>query len=104
MKTLIVKCANWKEIVDIDETIFEDYCVEACTRVIEKKFKEDSCNVSAFLQCIVVNKNKKVGKRMYIYNTYKILVNAGFHRKAEVLRQIFLKDTKIDLAMEPIKG
>lgn len=104
MKTILVKCANWTELVKVDETIFDDYCAEACTRVIEKKFKEESCNVSAFLQCIVFNKNNEPGKRIYIYNTYKILVNASFHKKAEVLRHIFLKDTKIDLATEPIKG
>lgn len=104
MKTVIVKCANWSETVEIDEKIFDDYGSEACTRVIEKKFKEKSCNVSAFLQCVFLKKDKKPGKKLCIYNTYKILINAGFHKKAEILRQIFLKDTKIDLALEPIKG
>lgn len=104
MKTIIVKCADWTEVVNIDETIFEDFCAEACTRIIEKKFKEQLCNVSAFMQCVVVNKNKKPSKKIQIYNTYKILINASFYKKAEVLREIFLNDTKVDLALEPIKG
>jgi hypothetical protein len=33
-----------------------------------------------------------------------VLINAAQHKKAEVLRQIFLKDTKVDLALEPMKG
>jgi hypothetical protein len=39
-----------------------------------------------------------------VYNTYKILINAGFHSKAEILRSVFLSKTKVDLADEPIKG
>lgn len=104
MKIIIVKCADWRSVIDIDNTIFDDYCAEACTQVIEKKFKDDRCNVSAFMQCVILGKNKKPNKKIYIYNTYKILINAAQHKKAEVLRQIFLKDTKVDLALEPMKG
>ena len=41
---------------------------------------------------------------MIMYNTYKLLINAGFHVKAEILRSFFLHETKIDLAKEPIKA
>ncbi len=100
----MVKCANWSEIVDIDETIFDDYCAEACTQILEIKFKNETCVVSAFLQCVIINKNKKASKKIYTYNTYKILINAALYKKAEILRQIFFKSTKIDLSLEPIKG
>jgi hypothetical protein len=102
MKTILVKCAKWEEMIEIDDTIFDDFKAEACTRCIEKHFRSGKFNVSAFMHCSLVVKGKT--KKLSTYNTYKILINAGYHRHAEVLREMFLEENKIDLAMEPIMG
>jgi hypothetical protein len=38
------------------------------------------------------------------YNTYKVLINAGFHAHAERLREFYKKGSKIDLATEPLQS
>jgi len=104
MKTVVVTSYNWKHIIEVDETIFDDYKLEACTQAIERAMKDGNSNVTALLQCWVVPKNSKAKKSVTVYNTYKILINAGMHSKAEILRKVFLIKTKVDLAKEPIKG
>jgi Fe2+ or Zn2+ uptake regulation protein len=58
--------------------------------------------VTPVIQAWEVNKNKKI--KPTVYNTYKLLTNAGFYSKAELLRSFFLHETKIDLAKEPIRA
>ena len=104
MKRVVVTSLNWKEIVEVDESIFEDYKVEACTQAMERAISDGNSTVTALLQCWLEPKNGKSKKTVSVYNTYKILINAGFHSKAEILRSVFLSRTKVDLADEPIKG
>ena len=104
MKRVVVTSLNWKEIVEVDESIFEDYKVEACTQAMERAISDGNSTVTALLQCWLEPKNDKSKKIVSVYNTYKILINAGFHSKAEILRSVFLSRTKVDLADEPIKG
>jgi hypothetical protein len=101
MKKVVVTSINWKETIEVDETIFDDYKLEACTQAMERAINNGSLTVTALLQCWVEPKSKK---NVSVYNTYKILINAGFHSKAEILRSVFLSKTKVDLADEPIKG
>ena len=37
----LVKSANWSMAISIDETIFDDPHIEACTRCIENKIKTE---------------------------------------------------------------
>jgi hypothetical protein len=104
MKRVVVTSINWKETIEVDETIFDDYKLEACTQAMERAINNGSLTVTALLQCWVEPKNTKSKKNVSVYNTYKILINAGFHSKAEILRSVFLSKTKVDLADEPIKG
>ena len=104
MKNVFVKCGTWTQIVSVDEEIFEDYKVEACTQSIESRFKSGGASITAFMQCSDILKNNTVSKKFSIYNTYKILINAGLHNKAEMLRKICLTESDVDLAQEPIKG
>jgi hypothetical protein len=104
MKKVIVTSINWKELIEVDETIFDDYKLEACTQAIEKALIGGMTTVSALLQCWDEHQNYKLSKNISVYNTYKILINAGYHSKAEILRSVFLSKTSVDLAEEPIKG
>ncbi len=104
MKKVVVTSLNWKETIEVDNLIFDDYKLEACTQAIERVLKHGNLSVTALLQCWVEPKSPKAKKIVSVYNTYKILINAGFHSKAEILRSVFLSKTKVDLADEPIKG
>lgn len=102
MKKVIVKGHDWIETINVDNNIFDDYIIEACTQALEKKINEGMLKVTPVIQAWEVNKNKKV--KPTVYNTYKLLTNAGFYSKAELLRSFFLHETKIDLAKEPIRA
>lgn len=104
MKTVVVTSVNWKHIIEVDDKIFDDYKLEACTQAIERAMMNGNSTVTALLQCWVEPKSPKTKKNVTVYNTYKILINAGLYSKAETLRTIFLSKTKVDLAKEPIKG
>ena len=104
MKTVVVTSVNWKHIIEVDDKIFDDYKLEACTQAIERAMMEGNSTVTALLQCWVEPKSQKTKKNVTVYNTYKILINAAMHSKAEILRKVFLMQTKVDLAKEPIKG
>ena len=103
MKKVTVTSTTWKTTIEVDEKIFDDYKLEACTQALEKVIQTGNTLVTALIQCWD-EPVKKQGKKISIYNTYKLLINAGFHEKAEVLRSIFFMKTNVDLAEEPIKG
>ena len=100
-----VLTADWYSIIEVDENLFDDPHVEACTRAIEMKVKNldthDDLMVNPIMVCTKLN-NKK-SKDKYI-NTYKVLLNAGYPIRAELLREIFMENVKIDLASEPLSS
>lgn len=100
-----VRTANWSMEVDVDESIFDDPYVEACTRCIEIKL-EKSIGTSDFLvnPVMLVKSLKRKNAREKIINTYKVLLNAGLPSRAESLRKIFYMSTEIDLAHEPLSS
>jgi hypothetical protein len=53
--------------------------------------------------CILANLDRK-GAKIHVYNTYIVLINAGYHKYAENLRLRFMEDSGIDLKEEPIKS
>jgi len=99
-KKVWVHSANWEKNLIIDDDIFDDVLVEACTQAITENIKNKNMTVSPFME---VRLNKK-GSRVYIYNTYKVLINAGYYTHAENLRYNFRTQTHIDLKTEPMRG
>jgi hypothetical protein len=98
-KIVWVHSVNWEKTVSVDSDIFDDVLGEACTRVLSENIKENNMTVSPFIEARLKN-----GKQIYIYNTYKILINAGYYTYAENLRTNFKSQTQIDLKNEPIRG
>jgi hypothetical protein len=105
MKKITVYLDKNKYEVEVDETIFDDYKLEACTQIIEKLFSSKNYNVTPFIFCEDTSKDKLKAKVKFgTYNTYKIIINAGYHSMAEKLRVIFFKENNLDLADEPIQS
>lgn len=101
MKQVTVTSGDWKKTIKINTTLFNDIYAEACTRIIEQMAKEKQLKVGAVMICWSSNKNEK---KLITYNSYKILINAGLHNHAELLRKSLYKLTSIDWATEPIKS
>lgn len=100
-----VLTADWSLIIEVDENIFEDSHVEACTRAIESKVRNlgphDDLMVNPIMVCTKIS--VKNSKEKFV-NTYKVLQNAGFPWRAELLRKIFLENVSVDLAAEPLSS
>lgn len=104
LKKIVVQCLPfWKDEIEIDSNIFEDIYMEAATRAIEKRKYEEGFKVTIVIECFE-KKNVKNPDLHYCYNMYFVLVNAGLHNKAEMLRLNFRNLHKIDLQKESIKG
>ncbi len=101
LETVIILIGENKYEIEINSSIFDDYKLEACTQIIEKLFELKDYKVTPYMYC-EYTKNNKIN--IATYNTYKIIVNAGFHDFAERLRHTFLKSNNINLADEPIEG
>ena len=97
-KTIVVKCGSWSSEENVDQSIFDDVMIEACTRALEKNIRAGNFIVTPCIQANEKNKNK-----LCVFNTYKILINGGFYRLAETLRETVMKSSKVDLKKEPIK-
>jgi hypothetical protein len=100
MKIVIVESADWKQIIKIDNKIFDDIYVEACTRAIENLQKENKLRLWSTILCW----DKKTPKKIITYNSYKILINAGFHKFANYIRNHYIKNQNIDWAAEPLRN
>ena len=68
MKKIIVKGHDWIETITVDNTIFDDYIIEACTQALEKKIHEGMLKVTPVIQAWEETKRKKT--KVTIYNTY----------------------------------
>jgi hypothetical protein len=101
----LVKSANWQMTVTVNEEIFDDPHIEACTRCIEEKIKGLSIDDDFLVNPVILVKSlKRKNSKQKIVNTYKVLLNASFQSRAETLRRIFYETTDIDLASEPISS
>jgi len=101
----LVKSANWSMTISVDEEIFGDPHIEACTKCLEEKIKNLKYDDDLLVNPIMIVKSlKRKNSREKIVNTYKILLNAAFPYRAETLRKIFYNSTEIDLAKEPISS
>jgi len=100
MKTIIVESADWKQTIKVDDKIFEDIYVEACTQAIEQLQKMNKLRLWSTINCW----NKKYPDKLVTYNSYKILINAGLYKFAEYIRKYYLNKQNIDWATEPLKN
>ena len=100
-----VKSANWSMTISVNEEVFDDPHIEACTRCIEEKIKmlheDDDFLVNPIM---FVRSLKRKNSKEKIVNTYKVLLNAGFPFRAETLRRVFFDSTEVDLATEPLSS
>jgi len=107
IKKVLVYIDKSRYEIEIDNSLFEDYKLEACTRLIERLFSENHYDITPFMFCEDVTNTKSKKKaciKFGTYNTYKVIINAGYHELAERLRTIFYKENKLDLATEPIQS
>lgn len=103
LKTVAVRCSDfWEDVFEIDPTVHEDIYMEAATRAVEKRKALENFKVTVMVECWE-KKNQDNPDKHFCYNTYFILVNAGLHKKAEMLRLNFFKMHKIDLQKESLK-
>ena len=65
MKKVTVTSTTWKTTIEVDEKIFDDYKLEACTQALEKMLKDGNTLVTALLQCWD-EPVKKQGKKILI--------------------------------------
>lgn len=113
IKQYKVLTADWTSVIEVDSSIFDDCYVEACTQAIEQKIKrlhrpllfESSDHLNLFVNPVMVchNLSNPKEKERYI-NTYKVLQNAGMPKRAENLRETFMRNVKVDLAYEPLSA
>lgn len=103
LKKVVVRCLDWKEEFSIDPEIFDDIYMEAATRALEKRKDGEKFLVTVIMECYL-KKEEKASDKHYVYNTYFVLINAGLHTKAELMRLNFLKSHGIDLRKESLKG
>ena len=101
----VVKSANWSMTISVNEEVFDDPHIEACTRCIERKIKSLEPDEDFLVNPIMFVKSlKRKNSKEKIVNTYKVLLNAGFPSRAETLRRVFYDSTDVDLAIEPLSS
>ena len=106
IKTVVVECklkdSVDKKQFDIDSEIFDDILLEAATRFAEQHVKKKNVRMAPILTAWD-KKNTNNFEKYYCYNSYFVVINAGFHKKAEIMRKNFLAATGIDLKLEKMK-
>ena len=101
IKTIVVSLTadNVSEF-EVNMDIFDDPFLEAATRAVEKCRKAKGAIIRPITSCW----EKKTPKKVHMYNSYWILVNAGCYDKAEQLREKFKMQHDVDLKNEPLHG
>jgi hypothetical protein len=107
IKTILVE-RKFKDSTDIkeynvDADIFDDVYLEAATRYVENYIKERNAKITPILSTYDKNDINDFSKH-YCFNSYYIIINAGYHIKAEAMRDNFKKISGIDLKYEKLKS
>ncbi len=107
VKTIIVECKlknslDTKEF-EIDPDIFDDVYLEAATRFAEQLVKAKNAKIAPILSTYEKKDVKNYNKH-FCYNSYYVIVNAGFYKKAEMMRQNFMAGSGIDLKTQSLKS
>jgi hypothetical protein len=107
LKQIVVECRT-KTICEtgefeIDADIFDDIYLEAATRFVDGYVKKPEAKMPPILTAYEKSDTNNVNKH-YCFNSYYVIVNAGFYKKAEMMRQNFKNITNIDLKFETLKS
>lgn len=107
VKTVVVECKlkdslDVKEF-DIDSEIFDDIYLEAATRFADQHVRKRNAKIAPILSAYE-KKDEKDFNKHFCYNSYYVIINAGFHRKAEIMRKNFMTVAGIDLQKESLKS
>lgn len=106
IKRIVVECKlkDSKETkeYDVDPEIFDDFLLEAATRFAEDCVKKPKAKITSILTAYDKVDSKNFEKH-YCFNSYYLLINAGQHKKAEIMRKNFMAATQIDLQKENLK-
>ncbi len=107
IKTIVVECKMKNSLetkeFDIDPEIFDDVYMEAATRFAEQHVIKPGVKISPILTTYE-KKDEKNPDKQFCYNSYYVIINAGFYRKAEIMRRNFFAVSGIDLQKEKLKG
>jgi len=102
-QTIVVSFAKLKDFereISVDSDICDDIYLEACTQAIELNIKDKKLIMVPFIEARIKDEPDK--KKFKLYNAYKVLINASYHRYAKILRAEFKKINNIDLDDGPI--
>jgi hypothetical protein len=107
VKTIVVECrmmdsSDIKEF-EVDTEIFDDVYLEAATRFVDQHIRKQNSKIAPILFAYE-KKDIKNFNNHFCYNSYYVIINAGFYRKAEIMRRNFLTVTGIDLQKESLKN
>ena len=103
IKTVSVKCSSfWEDEFEINPSVFDDIYMEAATRAVERRKHVPGFKVAMMIECWEKQYAADPSKHI-CYNTYFVMVNAGMHEKAEMLRLNFFKQHQIDLQKQSLK-
>ncbi len=107
VKTVIVECKMKESIdtkeFDIDPEIFDDVLLEAATRFAEQRIKNKNAKIAPILTSYEKKNSKNYDKHI-CFNSYYVIINSGFQKKAEIMRRNFMIASGIDLQKDPIKS
>jgi hypothetical protein len=107
VKKVVVECKlkNFIETkeFDINSEIFDDFLLEAATRFVEQHVTKENAKIAPILTTFE-KKDSKNYEKHFCFNSYYIIIFAGFHHKAEIMRRNFMSITGIDLKKESIKS
>ena len=107
VKTVVVECKmkdslDTKEF-DVDTEIFDDVLLEAVTRFAAQRVIRKNAKIAPILTAYDKNDTKDYNKH-FCFNSYFAIVNAGFYKKAEIMRKNFMTVSGIDLQKDPIRS
>lgn len=106
IKTVVVECKLKDNVYtkqfDVDPELFDDVLLEASTRFAEQHVKKQNVKIAPILTAWE-KKDYKNYDKYFCYNSYFVIINAGFHKKAEIMRKNFMIATGIDLKLEKLK-
>ncbi len=107
VKTIVVECKlsdslEVKEF-EVDSELFDDIYMESATRFVEQHVIKPNAKIPPILSTYIKKDVKNYNKH-FCYNSYYLMINAGFHKKAEIMRKNFMTISKIDLKNESIKS
>lgn len=106
IKTIVVECRLKDNVYtkqfDVDSEIFDDVLLEAATRFTEQHIKKPNVKIAPILTAWE-KKDEKNYEKYNCYNSYYVIINAGSHKKAEIMRKNYMSATGIDLKLEKLK-